>query len=248
MSDGLFINQLSACRADIFVVVAFRILPTEVFNIPPRGTVNLHSSLLPKYRGAAPINWALINGDTETGVSTIFINNEIDAGNLLLQKKVAIEEEDTAGTLHDRLAGAGASLLLETIAGIENNSLAAKKQIGEITKAPKLTRELGNLDWNKPGYEIRNLVRGLAPRPGAYSFLDKKLIKFFQMKNLNDSNVSEEPGKIIAADSRTGVLTVATGNGLLAVESLQPEGKRIMSSAEFLRGYQVKPGAFFGSE
>lgn len=248
LADAYFKEQLSAYHADVFVVVAFRILPEEIFSIPPKGTINLHSSLLPKYRGAAPINWAIINGESETGVSTIFINKEVDAGNLLLQKKISISDEDTAGDLHDKLAEVGAALLLQTVNGIEKNSLIAKNQIGDITKAPKLTRELGNIDWTKSNSEIKNLVRGLAPRPGVYSFLNKKLIKFFEVERVFENSISGKPGEVISADSKAGILIVATGNGQLEIKTLQPEGKRRMSAGDFLRGYQVKPGVRFGSE
>ncbi len=248
MTDVHFREQLSSLNADVFVVVAFRILPEEVFSMPPKGTVNLHSSLLPKYRGAAPINWAIINGETETGVSTIFINKEIDAGNLLLQQKVLINNEDTAGALHNKLAEVGAALLLETVTGIGKSSIVASKQIGDITKAPKLTRELGNINWQKASSEIRNLVRGLAPRPGVYSFLNKKIVKFFEVENVFENSISGQPGEIIEADSKAGTLIIATGDGGLKIETLQPEGKRKMSAGEFLRGYQVKPGVRFGSE
>lgn len=240
-----FIESVEKLNADLFVVVAFRILPPEVFTIPPNGTVNLHSSLLPKYRGAAPINWAIINGERETGVTTIFIEKQIDAGEIILQRKVEIGEDETAGELHDRLATLGAEVLLATIDAIERGDAPRKPQRGEATRAPKLTKELGEIDWSKPNEDIRNLIRGLAPRPGAYTYLNGKLLKIYRAQ-LDAGNTTAESGEITAADAKHGSFKVQTGKGVLQILDVQPEGKRRMSSQDFLKGYQVQPGDKLG--
>ncbi|MFQ5648459.1 MAG: methionyl-tRNA formyltransferase [bacterium] len=242
-----FLTGLRHLAADLFVVVAFRILPPEVFEMPPKGTINLHSSLLPRYRGAAPINWAIINGETETGVSTIFIQKDIDAGDLILQKRIAIGQDETAGELHDKLAVEGAKLLLETVDLIAKGKGLSIKQTGVMTRAPKLTRELGNVDWRKSNVEIRNLIRGLSPVPGAYTYLHGKVIKLYRT-SLEENHGGGRPGQIIEVEPRKGSLVVATGSGNLRLETVQPEGKRKMTAREFLLGHKLENGDCFGSK
>lgn len=241
-----FLQQIKALEADLFVVVAFRILPPEVFTLPPKGTVNLHASLLPKYRGAAPINWAIINGERETGVTTIFIQEKVDAGNIILQKKVAIGDTETARELHDRLAEIGSDLLSQTLDLIDRGEAPGKPQVGEVSKAPKLTKDLGEIDWHQSNEQIRNLIRGLAPRPGAYTFMNGKLLKIYQSEPVNSKDASPEPGEVVHSDTRSDSLIVATGKGHLRILSVQPEGKRRMSSQDFLKGYRIQPGEKFG--
>ncbi|MBD3373464.1 methionyl-tRNA formyltransferase, partial [candidate division KSB1 bacterium] len=166
LQDPHFVDQLNRFKADLFIVVAFRILPYEVFTLPSKGTINLHASLLPKYRGAAPINWALIRGESETGVTTFFIDRQIDTGQWLMQKRIDIDPNITAGELYEQLKALGSDLVLQTIEGLESNTLQPKSQIGEVTKAPKINRELGFLEWQKPAPELHNLIRGLSPVPG----------------------------------------------------------------------------------
>jgi methionyl-tRNA formyltransferase len=245
LKDPDFIKQLKSLNAHLFVVVAFRILPPEVFTLPPAGTINLHASLLPKYRGAAPINWAIINGGKETGLTTIFIQEKVDTGDIILQKKVAIGDEETAGELHDRLASLGAELLLETVNLIEEGKAPRQFQTGEATKAPKLTKELGHIDWSQSARSIHNLVRGLSPYPGAYTYVHGKLIKIFRTRVVADSEVAEIPGEIISIELRKGLIEVATGSGRLLILELQPEGKRRMTSEEYLRGHGLKVGEKF---
>lgn len=240
-----FAATLRAFEADLFVVVAFRVLPPEVFEMPPRGTINLHSSLLPKYRGAAPINWAIINGEKETGVSTIFIQKSVDTGDLIFQRKVAIGNDETVGELHDRLADIGAEVLLDTVEAIDAGSAPRRRQTGETAKAPKISRELGLINWAKSNEEIRNLIRGLSPSPGAYSFLNGKLIKLYRAAAAtSDAHIGFEPGQITAA-AKEGYLQVATGDGLLELHELQPESKRRMSVKDFLLGHRVQVGDKF---
>ncbi len=239
-----FIKELFEIEADLFVVVAFRILPVEVFRIPPFGTINLHASLLPKYRGAAPINWAIINGETETGLSTIFIQERVDAGDLILQKRVEIGSDETAGELHDRLAIAGADLLLETIDQIADGTAIARQQVGEFTKAPKLIKELMRIYWSESAEKIRNLIRGLSPTPGAFSTLNGRMVKLLRAQAIEASG-QDEPGRIILVDIKSGRIVVACESGALAINELQMEGKRPMSSKEYLIGHALNVGEKF---
>lgn len=241
-----FIDAIKELNPDLLAVVAFRILPAEVFDLPPKGTVNLHSSLLPKYRGAAPINWAIINGEKETGVTTIMIQQKVDAGDIILQKKAPIGDNETAGELHDKLADLGAELLLETINLIAAGNASPRKQIGQVTKAPKLTKELGCINWENSNEQIRNLIRGLNPYPGAYTFLNGKLMKIFRAQSLENSNSAHRPGEITRVDPRNGLIQIATGSGNIRVIELQPEGSRRMTAAEYLKGYSLNEGDKFG--
>ena len=244
-SDEKFIAELKKAAADLFVVVAFRILPKNVFTIPPRGTINLHASLLPKYRGAAPINWAIINDERETGVTTFFIEEKVDTGEWILQKKVAIGEEETAGELHDRLCLLGADVLLETVDLIEQGKAPRIKQIGEITKAPKITKDLCRIDWTKNVVSIFNLIRGMSPFPRAFTHFKEK--KFKICRSTIESAASTDnikSGQIISVEKEK--LLVATGQGVLAITEIQPANKRRMTMAEYLRGHTISAGEQFG--
>ena len=245
LEDPEFIQGIQELNPDFFVVVAFRILPPEVFELPPKGTINLHSSLLPKYRGAAPINWAIINGEKETGVTTIMIQQKVDAGDIILQKEVQIGEDETAGELHDKLANLGAELLLESLNLIATGNAFPKIQTGDVTKAPKLTKELGLINWQTPNQQIRNLIRGLNPYPGAYTFLNGKLLKLFRAQLIKNSSTSNPPGEIVSVDPKNGLIEIATGLGNLQVTELQPGGKRRMTAAEYLKGYKIQVGDRF---
>lgn len=246
LGDSEFIRGIRRLNPEVFVVVAFRILPPEVFELPPKGTINLHSSLLPKYRGAAPINWAIINGEKETGVTTILIQQKVDTGDIVLQKKVPLGDDETAGELHDKLANLGAELLLRSLNLMAAGKASPKIQTGEATKAPKLTKELGHINWHAPGEEIRNLIRGLNPYPGAYTFLNGKLLKLFKTELINKSGNPSPPGEIIRVDPKSGLIEITTGSGNLQITELQPEGKRRMTATEYLKGYPLKAGDKFG--
>lgn len=239
-----FIKDLRRLAADLFVVVAFRILPPEVFTLPGIGTINLHASLLPKYRGAAPINWAIINGEQETGATTFFIDEKVDTGQWLMQCRVPIGEEMSAGELHDLLAEEGGELLLRTVAGLEAGSLKPRPQEGEITRAPKLTREMALIDWRRPAREIHNLVRGLSPYPSAWSLWRGKTLKILKVRP-GPAEAQEQPGTLINAGGR-GPLLAATGEGTLELVTLQPEGGKALTAADFLRGHSLKPGEIIG--
>ncbi|MEX2370720.1 MAG: methionyl-tRNA formyltransferase [Bacteroidales bacterium] len=246
LKDPQFIEQLKSLDATLFIVVAFRMLPEAVWRIPKYGTFNLHASLLPQYRGAAPINWCIINGETETGVTTFLIDQEIDTGRIMLQAKTEIGTDDTAGTVHDRLMKLGAELVIRTVESIKQGTADAIDQSAfnipedQLKRAPKIFREDCSINWNKSSREIHNLVRGLSPFPGAHTTLQKsdseKLpLKIFETKLL-DETTGKDPGTVISHNRQ--FLKVATGDGCIGILSLQVAGKKRMSTAEFIRGFQ----------
>lgn len=232
-----FLETLRQLKADVQVVVAFRMLPELVWNMPPKGTINVHGSLLPQYRGAAPINWAIINGEKETGVTTFRLQHAIDTGDILLQTVIPIHENETAGELHDVMKEAGAELLLQTLRGICENSIEpVPQQIGQdIKHAPKLSSTTGEINWNASVDEVHNLIRGLSPVPAAYTFLNGKKLKIFRTVKLKEQN-DVEPGNF-TTDHKT-FLRFACTDGCIDVLELQAEGKKKLSVVEFLRGYR----------
>ena len=237
-----FIEELKSLKADLQVVVAFRMLPEIVWNMPPMGTVNLHGSLLPQYRGAAPINWAIINGEKETGVTTFKLQQQIDTGNILLQEKIPVSENETAGTLHDKMMNVGAELLLKTIQGLENGTLKEIPQpstsnVGHATlrAAPKIFTETGEINWNKNVEEIYNLIRGLSPYPSAFTFLNGKKLKIFSAEKEN-SGESNGAGQFLT-DHKT-FLKFAARDGFISLKEIQLEGKKKMKIEDFLRGWR----------
>lgn len=235
-----FLEALSSLQADLFIVVAFRMLPEVVWSMPKLGTFNLHASLLPQYRGAAPINWAIINGETETGVTTFFIEKEIDTGKIIFQEKEPIYPEDTAGDLYTRLMERGAKLVVKTAQAIFAGNYPQEEQrhLGELKAAPKLYRENGQIDWRQPTVKIHNLIRGLSPFPSAWTNLNGLNLKIYrsEVRPLENGN-DLEPGSI-QSDGKT-YLYFKTVDGWLSVKVLQLEGKRKMGIDEFLRGYDV---------
>jgi methionyl-tRNA formyltransferase len=252
-----FLDELRSFAADLQIVVAFRMLPEVVWNMPPMGTVNLHGSLLPQYRGAAPINWAIINGEPETGVTTFKLQHDIDTGNILLQEKFAIGPDETAGELHDRMKVIGAHLLVRTIAGLAAGTLNEKPQVdiprqpdllpepavpgptdtSGLKHAPKIFTETCRIDWNKPTATIYNLIRGLSPFPAAFTELDGKLLKIYRAAK-DPAPPTLPPGQS-NTDNRT-YLRFATADGYIRVTGIQLEGKKRMTVAEFLRGYKPR--------
>jgi methionyl-tRNA formyltransferase len=228
-----FIEQLKNFNPDLFAVVAFRILPAEVFNIPVKGSFNLHGSLLPKYRGAAPIQWAIIMGEKETGVTTFKLEEKVDTGNIYLQEKIKIEDEDDLGRLHDKMSLVGALIVLRTVDMIDSGKYELQKQDDSLASpAPKIKKETGLIDWTKSAEEIHNLIRGLSPFPGAYFFHNEKQIKIYKTKISETENL--KPAEIKQTKKE---LFIGTGNGTLEVIELQQEGKKRMSTEEFLRGF-----------
>ncbi len=234
LKDEKFQNDLKELKPDIGVVVAYKILPFEVYSIPAYGTFNLHASLLPKYRGAAPIQWALINGEKITGVTTFFLREKVDTGNIILQKEVEIDDNDNFQTLHDKLSKIGAELVLETIRKIESGNFETRPQNdSEATLAPKITKEICRINWNQPAFKIHNLVRGLSPTPTAFTIFDNKIFKIYQTKIL-DINSNDLPGRIKILN---GELLVNTQDKMIAILEIQPESRKKMTAKEFLIGY-----------
>ena len=238
LKSAEFINELKSLDANLFIVVAFRMLPEVVWQMPSLGTFNLHASLLPQYRGAAPINWAVINGDTETGATTFFLQHEIDTGNIILQDKIEIKDDDNAGAVHDKLMILGSNLVLKTVKIIAENNVTQKPQIinselQNLKHAPKLFKETCLIDWNKPANEVHNLIRGLSPYPAAYTFLDNKILKIYQSK------ISDRIGdQAIISDNKT-YLSYKCNDTYLDILELQLEGKKRIKIDEFLRGYKI---------
>jgi methionyl-tRNA formyltransferase len=228
-----FINQMKSLKPDLFVVVAFRILPKEIFEIPKYGSFNLHGSYLPKYRGAAPIQWALINGETETGLTTFKLAEKVDTGNIYHQQKLEILPEDNFGTLHDRMSELGAELILETVNLIENGNYELKKQDDSLASpAPKITKEICEIDWNKSAVEIQNLVRGLSPYPAAFFIYNEKVIKIYKTDIVERTDL--KPNQIEQTKTE---LIIGCGKNALKILELQQEGRKRMSTEEFLRGF-----------
>ena len=241
LKDPAFIEELRRIDADLFVVIAFRMLPEIVWRMPRLGTFNLHASLLPRYRGAAPINWAVINGDRETGVTTFFLKHEIDTGDIIAREKIEIRPEDNVSDVHDRLMELGARLTLRTIRDIEAGTLTTIPQDSltggeEPTPAPKIFKDTCRIDWTKPAVAVHNLVRGLSPYPAAWTEIDPiGDVKIFETKVLPPAPA--EPGRIRITSS--GTMTIDCADGPLEILSLQAHGKRRMPVADFLRGVRA---------
>ncbi len=240
LKDPEFVDAFRRWDLDTAVVVAFRILPRQVFSLPKHGILNVHPSLLPRYRGPAPIPWALINGDKETGVSVIRISAKVDAGGILLQRRTAIGDFETTANLIERLGPVGADMILEALDKMESNTLEILPQREEeVTRAPKLCKEDGELDWTVPAFAVHNRVRAMTPWPGAYSHHQGKLIKLFGSEPVLGDG---QPGEILEAGKR---LVVACGENAVAFQEIQREGKRKMTCEECTRGYVIQPGELF---
>lgn len=242
LKDDSFIKEIENLAPDLIVVVAFRMLPEKLWKLPKFGTINLHASLLPDYRGAAPINWAIINGETKTGLTTFFINEIIDSGNIILQKEIEILDNDNFETLHNKLIDLGENVILDTLSIIEKNKIHAKEQIFDKEKnkpAPKLNKENTRINWNSKACDIHNLVRGLSPIPGAWTKIIindlEHVLKIFKTNYQNDKITHETVGKIIIKDKKT--ISIVCKDGTLNILKLQLSGRKIMTSDEFLRGY-----------
>ena len=241
LKNSEFLEELKSLNADLQVVVAFRMLPETVWSLPPLGTINLHSSLLPQYRGAAPINWVIINGEKETGITTFKLQHEIDTGNILLQKKIKIEDDESAGSLHDRMMIAGADLLLQTINKLTEGTLKEKQQdsgistTGALHYAPKIFTETCEIKWDIPCKNIFNLIRGLSPYPTAFTFLQGKKIKIYKAEKEYSSKVPQ-PGQM-ETDHKTFMKFSCT-DGFIHLLEIQLEGKKRMPIKDFLRGWR----------
>lgn len=235
-----FVDELRRINADLFIVIAFRMLPEVVWSMPPAGTFNLHASLLPKYRGAAPINHAVINGETETGITTFFLKHEIDTGDMITQKVITIGEDENAGEIHDRLMALGAEAVVETVNSILDGTLTTRPQPeGDFIAAPKIFKDTCRIDWNMPAGRLHNFVRGLAPYPAAWTVMIEKTGKPSDIKILATSLKTPEgldlkPGEACVAGKH---LYAGTGAGVIEILSLQPAGKRAMPADAFILGY-----------
>jgi len=247
LKSGHFVSKLKELDADLFVVVAFRILPNSLITIPKLGSINLHGSLLPAYRGAAPIQWALINGENETGLSTFFIAPKVDTGAVICQDKLPIHPNDNYGTLSERMGILGSVILVETINLIESGSASAIKQNdNHATLAPKITKDMTIIDWSRPARELHNLVRGLTPIPSATTIIKGKRIKIQETRVDNDDNGSNYlPGEITAI--KKSIVSVQTGKGHLLIHRVQLEGKKTMDIGSFMNGFALNIGDRFGN-
>lgn len=236
------IEELRKYPADIMVVIAFgQILPAEILKMTPYGCVNVHASLLPKYRGAAPIQWAVINGEKVSGVTTMQMDEGLDTGDMLLKTEVVLDEKETGGSLHDKLSEAGAKLCVRTLKALEEKTLKPEAQGDSPTEyARMLDKSLGNIDWNQSAIEIERLIRGLTPWPSAYTDWDGKVMKIWEARVIAGQEPQEIPGTVVGVD-KDG-FCVQTGQGLLKVLALQIPGKKRMEAGPFLRGYPIKPG------
>jgi methionyl-tRNA formyltransferase len=238
LKSAEFQSALKSYGANLQIVVAFRMLPEAVWDMPEIGTFNLHASLLPKYRGAAPINWAIINGETETGVTTFFLQHEIDTGHILFQEREAIEPEDTAGSLYERLMQKGSRLVLKTVQAIEEGNYQPHPQADiEATHAPKIFKETCQIDWSQSGKKIQDFVRGLSPYPAAWMELNCQHCKVFEVSLRGTSGVGNATGEVVS-DNKT-FIAVKAGNELVYLEELQLQGKKRMPVADFLRGNKI---------
>lgn len=256
LKDPSFLDQLRALKADLQIVVAFRMLPEAVWSMPPLGTFNLHASLLPQYRGAAPINWALINGEKETGVTTFFLSHQIDTGRIIFREKTPISESDNAGTLHDRLMTMGAALVVKTVEAIVNGtaeSLPQQEWYSDehtLRSAPKIFKETCRIDWNRTAEEVRNLIRGFSPYPAAWTELlmdnsrEPLRLKLFAAEIVETDGVVLPTGTV-RTDNQS-FLDVAVRDGYIRVTDLQLSGKKRMQTSDFLHGYSFPEGCRLG--
>ena len=251
-----FINKIKELKPDVIVVVAYgKILPKELLDIPKFGSINVHGSLLPKLRGAAPIQWSVLNGDKITGITTMFMDEGMDTGDMILQKELEIGEDENVGEVWDRMGDLGADLLEKTISNLEQvkaqlpnpknldevkKIMGARKQEGNYTLAPMLDKEMSKIDWNKTSQEIHNLVRGLNPIMGTYTFFGEKKIKIWKTELLKEDSRKGKPGEVIAADKKE--LVIATGNGIIKIIELQGENAKKMDYRSFLNGILIPVG------
>ena len=234
-----FVEQLKDINPDVICVVAYgKIIPKEILDIPRLGCINVHGSLLPKYRGAAPIQWAVLNGDKKTGITTMFMDVGMDTGDMINKEVVQIGDDETTGELWDRLSIIGAKLLVKTLKDLENGTYKREKQGDDFTVAPMIKKEMAKIDWeNQTSSEIKNLVRGLNPFMGAFSFLNDKKIKIWKVEKLNDKP-EKEPGTVLVSDSKAG-LVIATNDGAVSVLEIQGENSKRMGISDYLRGNKI---------
>ncbi|MHC2993312.1 methionyl-tRNA formyltransferase [Pontibacter sp. HJ8] len=237
LKSEAFLEELRSYRANLQIIVAFRMLPEVVWAMPELGSFNIHASLLPAYRGAAPINWAIINGEKETGVTSFFLKHEIDTGDLIFQDRVPVLEEDDFGSMYEKLKHKGAELAVRTVQAIASDQVQPQPQAtaAETKHAPKIFKETCEINWNQPARQVRDFIRGLSPYPAAWTRFDGKTFKIFKTETLENTAYTQEPGQLIT-DNKT-FLHVQTAAGALAILDLQMEGKKRMPVQDLLRGY-----------
>ncbi|GAB3526695.1 methionyl-tRNA formyltransferase [Pontibacter brevis] len=237
LKSEIFLDELRSYNANLQIIVAFRMLPEVVWAMPELGSFNIHGSLLPQYRGAAPINWAIINGEKETGVTSFFLKHEIDTGDLIFQERVSITEDDDFGSVYEKLKYEGAKLALRTVQAIERDEVQPQPQVtsAETKHAPKIYKETCEINWNQPAHQVRNFIRGLSPYPAAWTRFNGKTFKIFKTETLENTAYDLAPGQIIT-DNKT-FLHVQTAAGALSILDLQMEGKKRMPVQDLLRGY-----------
>ncbi|MEE9438836.1 MAG: methionyl-tRNA formyltransferase [Saprospiraceae bacterium] len=239
LKDKSFVEQVKNLKADLQIVVAFRMLPEVIWNMPKLGTYNLHGSLLPKYRGAAPINWAVINGETETGVTSFKLKHEIDTGDLLLQEKIKIDDTDTAGDVYNKLMLLGGEVVLKTLKKIESGKINLLSQDDKkVTKAPKIYHETCQINFNNSVRSVYNFVRGMSPYPGAWTIFDDKECKIISSGISDEENNDHKPGTILTDNKR--YLKIACKDGYLAILSMKMQGKKLMDIKSLLNGYKIE--------
>lgn len=256
LSEGIPVLQPDNIRTDDFyveiskyipeciIVVAYgKIIPPSILNLPPMGCVNVHASVLPKYRGAAPIQWALINGEKRTGITTMMMDKGMDTGDILMQEEIEIQKEDNAMTLSDKLSELGASLLIKTMSALYARTIKPFPQSGEPTYAPPLRKESGRIDWTLSADEINNLIRGTYPWPGAYFYLNDERVGILKA-GIADYDHNNSPGRIEEIGNKE--IIVSTGKGLLTISKVRPQGKQTMDATAFIRGRRLQKGSFFG--
>ena len=242
LKDESFIQSLQSLNPDLFVIIAFRILPPEIFKIPRLGSINLHASLLPKYRGAAPINWAIIKGEKVSGITTFFLDDKVDTGNIILQKEITIDTNDTFGEVYYKMSEAGSPLLLKTIEKIKDGNFELRNQDNSLaTKAPKIFRKDCEINWSDNAVNVHNFIRGLSPVPAAYTTHNNKTFKI--LKSSITQNTSTLPGRLSASGKS---LFVSTSDFDIEILQLQPEGKKQMSAADFINGMNKSDTIIFG--
>lgn len=243
-----FINELKSLNPDVMVVVAYgKILPAQILEIPKYGCINVHGSLLPQYRGAAPIQWSIINGDTETGVTTMYMDVGMDTGDMLLKETIQIENDDTYGSLYEKLKTLGGKLIVDTLKALENGEAKREKQSDEFSMAPMIFKENCKIDWNKSAFDIRNLVRGVNPAPGAWTTLDDMVYKIWSCEIINRealdlSKEKYEPGTVVVSNSKEGLIIV-TGDNYISVKEIQAPNAKRMNILDYLRGKTIDLGS-----
>jgi methionyl-tRNA formyltransferase len=242
LKDEKFVSDVQQLAPDLIVIVAFRILPREIYTIPKLGSFNLHASLLPKYRGAAPINWAIMNGEKESGVTTFFLQDKVDTGSVILQARVKISADETAGDLHDTLSDVGAEIVLQTVRLIELGKAQPHVQNDSLAcPAPKIFKNDCRIDWQKSSQQVHDFIRGLSPHPASWTTHKGKTLKIF--RTMVADAQTNAPGVVLERTEST--LVVGTGNGAVSIIEIQQEGKRRLGIEEYLRGYSIKDGELF---